>query len=178
MTRIPHVFGALLLLFAALPAWAEQQITLFNLSAAEVERTEAPRCRVFSDQDTFAFVASDRVRTLGAAQNPTWEKEESCKRIYCLKSPSWQANRPEGMSCFTLTISSIYKYICTRGHEPSCHQRTYKMTLGPAPSSGPTPTAVSGEANVLETPLYRISLQKSGAIILADVGRSYRKKGD
>lgn len=178
MIRVTHVLGTLLLLFAAFPAWAEQQITLFNLSAAEVERTEAPRCRVFTDKDTYAFVASDRVRTLGVAQNPTWEKEESCERRYCLKAQPWQANRPEGMSCFTLTVSSTYKYVCTRGAGADCHQRTYKMTLRPAPSSGPTPTAISGEVNALETPHYRISLLKSGAIIIADVGRSYREKGN
>lgn len=175
MIRLFHILGALLLLLAAAPAGAEKSITIFNLSAAEVERVEAKTCKAFTDKDAFPYVASDKVRALGTAPQPNWDREESCQRVYCLTAPDWQVNRPEGRSCFTLSIKSVSHYRCTRGFDASCYEYTYTLTLTPAPSSGAAPTPISGETNALKTARYRISLLKTGAIIIADIGPSYRK---
>ncbi len=177
MNRLTRAFGALMLTLIAGTAWADESITLFNLSAAEVERVDAPHCGAFSDKDAFPFVASDKVRALGAAIKPTWTTEQSCTRSYCLTTPDWRSSQREGRSCFKLTVKSKYANLCTRSYNPSsCDQYTYTYQLTPADSVGETPVPISGTTNEVQTARYRISLMKTGAIVVADVGLSYRKK--
>ncbi|WP_395825722.1 hypothetical protein [Elstera sp.] len=177
MNRLTRALATLMLTLIAGTVWADEPITLFNLSAAEVERVKADSCDAFSDKDDFPFVASDKVRTLGAATKPTWTSEKSCTRAYCLTTPDWRSSRPEGRSCFELMVKSKYANLCTRSYNPaSCDQYTYVYQLTPADSVGEKPVPISGATNELQTARYRISLMKTGAIVVADIGLSYRKK--
>lgn len=185
--------ATLLLALAALPAAAEPwrlesaddiELHLFNMSAAEVERVAEPSCGMFADYDGHRFVQGDHVRSLGKSKKPTWESTARCSRTYCLQTPAWHWSgdtaAPGGgatRSCFVLNMASTYKYTCTRGHDPACHQRRHWFDIAPAPSGlDQEPfSPIAGQNNELQSGRYKVTLQKTGALVIADRGTSYRK---
>ena len=169
------------LLWPAIAAAQAQQITLFNLSMGTVKRVSSATCGEFIDQDGYPEVAPDKTRTLGSAKTLANKSYPAltCSRTYCIDIPRWREGTPNADSCFSLTLNIVTKQSgCStiEGNATCNYPHTYNYSLKPAASTGPEFAPIVNEQNALASPRYRISLLPSGAIIVADVGLSYREK--
>jgi hypothetical protein len=179
--RLISTLFLVLSLFSTGVALAENRdITLFNLSVGNVERIEEKStCGGFQDKDAYPWVRSDETRLLGTLQVPNWSSPRECSRTYCLETPDWRDSSSAGTSCFKFTVSSYSKQVCgapVMGNANCDNHYYYTSTLTSAPSKGDAFAPISGQKNELQSKRYRVSLLSTGAIIVADVGPSYRKK--